>query len=114
VQLLRTRFRALTGRAAPEEALRRYEEVARRAAPDAAFTFTGVVDGTRLDSYYDPFGNLRVGERALVEQARERHKLGQADAARALRDRLLAEGRLSPVQRLQLEGYWDEYVARTR
>lgn len=113
VLLLRTRFRVLTGRAAPEEALRRYEAAGRRAGPDEAFTFTGVVDGSRLDSYYDPFGNLRVGERALLEQARAHYKLGRAPAARALRDRLLAGGRLSLVQRVQLEGYWDEYVART-
>ena len=51
-------------------------------------------------------------ESALLEQARERHKLGQIEEARALRERLVASGRLSLVQRLQLAAYWDEYVAQ--
>ncbi|MFL5539323.1 MAG: hypothetical protein ACJ8J0_10030 [Longimicrobiaceae bacterium] len=111
VELLETRLGVLAGRIAPEAAAARYAGIAARAG-DARFTWTGVQDRSRLDSYFDPFGNLTVARRALLEQAREEAKRGRADEAARLRTQL--EAQLTPVQRIQLAAYWDEYVARMK
>jgi hypothetical protein len=112
VELLETRLGVLAGRIAPEAAAGRYADVAARAGAEARFTWTGVQDRSRLDSYFDPFGNLTVARRALLEQAREEAKRGRADEAARIRGQL--DGQLTPVQRIQLAAYWDEYVARMR
>ena len=50
-------------------------------SPDTKFSWTGVKDLERLDSYFDPFGNLTVRQRATVELARTLHQKGAiADA----------------------------------
>jgi len=81
-------------------------------AEDAGFTWTGALDRARLDTFADPFGNLTIRERALLEEARERHKLGDAQTAGALRDRLLAS--LPPMKAGQLRAYWVEWVEEAR
>jgi hypothetical protein len=80
------------------------------AAGDAAFTYTGVRDRSRIDSFFDPFGNLNVAQRASVEVARVHHALGERDAAEAIRQRL-RQALESDLKRLQLDGYWARYVA---
>ncbi|MDQ2741690.1 MAG: hypothetical protein M3Z66_05265, partial [Chloroflexota bacterium] len=65
-------------------------------------------------SYYDPFGNLTVGERALVEAARENHKLGRSTEMGRWRATLAGDDRLTIVQRIQLEAYWYEHVLNSR
>lgn len=82
------------------------------AAGDAAFTYTGVRDRSRIDSFFDPFGNLNVAQRASVEAARVHHALGERDAAEAIRQRL-RQGLDGELKRLQLDGYWARYVAVT-
>jgi len=71
-----------------------------------------VQDGTRIDSYADPFGNLTVARYALLEQAREETRRGRTEEAARLRAQLDAQ--LTPVQRIQLRAYWDDYVAKMR
>jgi hypothetical protein len=112
VELLETRLGVLAGRLAPEAAAARYAQVAARADSSARFTWNGVQDRSRLDSYADPFGNLTVARRALLEQAREETKRGRMDEAARLRTQLDAQ--LPPVQRIQLQAYWDDYVAKMR
>lgn len=82
------------------------------AAGDAAFTYTGVRDRSRIDSFFDPFGNLTVSQRASVEAARVHHALGERDAAEAIRQRL-RQALDGELKRLQLDGYWARYVAVT-
>lgn len=112
--LLGTRLAVLRSHLPPEEAAAQYAAI--RSLPEAGgrFTFDGVEDRGRVDSYYDPFGNLTVGERALLELARERHKAGHAEAARQLRDELAGAARFHALQRQQLAAYWDEYVLNMR
>ncbi|HEU4451445.1 MAG TPA: hypothetical protein VFR81_00255, partial [Longimicrobium sp.] len=110
--LLETRLGVLTGRLAPEEAAARYAAIAGEAAADARFTWDGVLDRSRLDSYFDPFGNLTVRRRALLEGAREETKRGRAAVAAALRTR--AEEGLTPLQRAQLGAHWDDHLAGMR
>ncbi|HEX5725794.1 MAG TPA: hypothetical protein VFX98_10045 [Longimicrobiaceae bacterium] len=112
VELLETRLGVLTGTLTPAAAAARYEELARRAGAEARFTWDGVRDRSRVDSYVDPFGNLTVGQRALLEAAREHAKLGHAPRAAELRKEL--EAKLTPLQRMQLAAYWEDHLAQAR
>ncbi len=111
--LLRTRMAVLHSGLPPREAIEQYGQARVMAGAGEHFTFDGVVDRRRIDSYYDPFGNLTIHERALLEQAREYHKLGRADAVRERLRELRGVARASDIQGRQLEAYWEEFVSRT-
>ena len=110
VRLLRTRHGVLRGTLRPDDAIASYATIAKEAPPQARFTFTGVEDARRLDSYFDPFGNLGVRQRALLEQAREHGRAGRAARAHDLRRELLASGSWPPMRRAQLLAYWQRYI----
>ena len=75
----------------PEDAAQHYERIRMMAEDDERFTFTGVKDAARIDSYYDPFGNLSIEQRARLEIARESYKGGRVEAAEGMRTHLLLE-----------------------
>lgn len=108
-ELLATRLAELQKRISPEAALSEYSRIAER-AKQSAFSWNGVKDSSRLDSFFDPFGNLTVGQRATVEMARLHHAAGRVSEADALRTSL-RQSLDHPVKRAQLDGYWPEYVA---
>lgn len=107
--LLAARLAELEGMR-PRTLLARYLSVARSAGA-AAFSWTGVKDRARIDSFFDPFGNLSVADRALIEAARMHVGLGERSKAVAIRSRLAASLG-SDFKRLQLDGYWARYVDR--
>lgn len=102
-QLFRTRLDLLQGKIDRGRAIARYEAIAESAGA-ATFSWTGVKDATRIDSYFDPFGNLNVRQRALLEAAKALRAAGDSTRALQLRDRCAAE--LTPRQRSQLLAYW--------
>jgi hypothetical protein len=109
VQLLATRLALLEGSIDAKQAITRYERIA-RSDGDPAFTWNGVKDRTRIDSYFDPFGNLDVRKRALLEAAREWHDLGNTRRHDALLAQVTKD--LSPRQQGQLQAYWQrEFTA---
>jgi hypothetical protein len=108
--LLRERYAVLTRSVSATEAAAAYERLARSTDSLAEFTFTGVEDVRRLDSYFDPFGNLGVRQRALLEAAREWSRAGQPARAAQLRAQLTATGAWSLLRRAQLTAYWDRYI----
>lgn len=105
--LLAARLAELEG-ADPRALLARYRQIV-TVAGDRRFTWTGVKDPSRLDSYYDPFGNLTVGSRALLEAARLHLRLGERVTADRIR-RQLAATLNSEAKRQQLDGYWARYI----
>ena len=107
-QLFATRLAVLSGALPPAEAAARYRAIRESAAPGARFTWDGVRDRRRLDSFADPFGDLTVTQRALLEEARELIRAGNSAAGEALREELAAE--LSPLEAAQLRAYWSEWV----
>jgi hypothetical protein len=112
--LLRLRHAVLAGREPAAAAAAAYERLAAGVDTTARFAFTGVEDTRRLDSYYDPFGNLGVRQRALVEAAREWARAGQPARVERLRAELLRTGGggpWSPLRQAQLGIYWARYVA---
>lgn len=103
VALLRTRYARLRGTMDRGEAIAAYREIAARADASRPAGWDGVLDRQRVDSYFDPFGNLRIDQRARVELARE---LGseEADAVETIRAALAKE--LTPRQARQFDAYW--------
>lgn len=102
-KLFETRHALLTDKIAPAEAARRYEAIAADPTAATPLTWNGVKDEVRIDSFFDPFGNLDVRQRARVELARSLFALGKARRAEAELARIAAE--LSPRKALQLRGY---------
>ena len=109
-ELFRTRFAVLHEALPPREAAERYERIARRPGIDDSFTFRAATDERRIDTYFDPFGNLDVLARAWVEAARECTRAGAPDRATAIREQLLTSRRWSPLQLAELGTYWDRYI----
>ena len=108
--LLRQRYAVLTRSVPAAEAAAAYERLAASTDSLAQFTFTGVEDVRRLDSYFDPFGNIGVRQRAVLEAAREWSRAGQPARAAQLRTQLTASGTWSLLRRAQLAAYWDRYI----
>lgn len=101
--LLRVRLDEMSGRLTPAEAIPYYRSLV-EATPEAdRFSWTGVKDAARIDSYFDPFGNLTVKQRAEVELARCLKAIGATtEAANLLRE---IAGALSPRKSRQLADY---------
>jgi len=108
--LLKTRLQVLTKQISSQQALDGYTKVYEMAEASEQFTWTGVKDRSRVDSYFDPFGNLSVKQRAQLEMARENFKLMRASQVEEARRQL--QSQLSPTKAHQLAAYWEEYVAR--
>lgn len=102
-RLLRARLDQLTGKLAPRDAVSRYRILENEIPAHASFTWTGVKDESRLDSYFDPFGNLTVRQRATLELARALASAGLADEAAQTLGRL--ERELTPRKARQLAAY---------
>ncbi len=101
--LFRTRYAIVTGKISLAEAARRYDAIAKNPASARPFTWTGVKDLARVDSFFDPFGNLDVRQRAEVELARTLFAQGKRAHAEQRLDALAAG--LTPRKALQLRGY---------
>ena len=102
-RLFRTRLAQLTNRISLAEAASQYAAIAADPAAAKPFTWDGVKDRSRIDSFFDPFGNLDVQRRARIELART--LFAQGKAARAGQALEQASAGLSPRKALQLEGY---------
>lgn len=106
--LLRTRLDVLRGRLSAERAAARYRELRSGVDANARFSWTGVIDTRRVDSFADPFGNLTIAQRALLEEARELARAGRAAEAGRLRTEL--EEALPAMKAAQLRAYWPDWV----
>jgi hypothetical protein len=106
--LFALRLAQLTGELAPEEAADRYRELAAETPKGTQFLWTGVKDRRRVDSYFDPFGNLSVRQRAELEQARALRAAGEKTASDHVLEKL--EGELDPRKRVQLAIYAKRFL----
>jgi len=112
--LFRARYDVLTARTASATAAPGYERLAAAMDSSARFTFTGVEDARRVDSFYDPFGQLSIRERALVEAAREYAAVGRADRVEQLRAEVVRGRTWSLLARGEFDVYWERYITRKR
>jgi hypothetical protein len=109
VLLLKTRLQVLTKQISPRAALEIYGRVFAMAEANEQFTWTAVKDRSRVDTYFDPFGNLSIRQRAQLEMARENSKLKQISPVEEARRQLRSQ--LSTTKAQQLDAYWEEYVS---
>jgi len=109
IQFLRLRLDRLTGAKDPTSILRDYNRFLETVPREAIFTWTGAKDVARLDTFFDPFGNLTVRQRLMIEIGRELYGLGRRKAAEEMRAKLASE--LTATKRAQLEVYWNNYLA---
>jgi hypothetical protein len=112
--LYTTRLGVLTGKLPPEKAVAAYMALLERTPPSLHFDYTGVTDPSRVDSFFDPFGNLTVRERLYVELARECYKLGHYDRMAHFQDLLLTSDDLTHLKCAEIRGYWQLYVEKMK
>jgi hypothetical protein len=103
VKLFATRLSLLTHAINAHQAITRYRAMLAD-SKDMPFTWTGVQDSSRVESYFDPFGNLTVHQRTQVELARMLYQTHDTAAANALLPEVQTQ--LSPRKAAQLAGYW--------
>lgn len=109
--LFAAKLAEISGRDA-SAALRDYLRIA-KAAGDNRFTWTGVRDKARIDSYFDPFGNLPVASRALLEAARIHVSQCRPEQAAEIHDRI-SRSLESDLKSIQFKAYWARYVMPDR
>jgi hypothetical protein len=81
LQLLKIRMGVLTKLYDTQESIIKYKQLIDKVEIDKIFTFNGVKDILRIDSYFDPFGNLSIFNRLHIEIAREYTKIGNREKA---------------------------------
>lgn len=107
-ELFALRLEQLTGKVGGEAIIRRYQALLERTPEDARFSWTGNNLPDRIDSYFDPFGNLSVRRRVWLELARAQFEAGQTGAAKQSFAKVL-DG-LSEQKVFQGQRYADLYL----
>lgn len=110
VILLRTRSNVLQNKVKNEEAIEQYKRICQSISRKKRLTFHGVKHKNRIDSYFDPFGYLPIKNRAELEMAREYYKLKNYAKSNEIKKILIKNNELTWLQKVQIEGYWDQYV----
>lgn len=110
VELYKIRLDLLTKAKESKKAINEYQKIINDINPNSTFHYNGLKDKWRLDSYYDPFGNLTILHRVYLELAREYSKINSFEKVEEIKELLSKE--LSSFQRLQLNYYWDNYLIK--
>lgn len=105
VQFFKTRLGVLTKGPNREEAISVYENILTSVNANEKFTYTGVKDTGRVDSFFDPFGNITIKDRLKIELARENYKLNNLTEVEAIKKTLFESEYLTVFQSKQLEVY---------
>ncbi|MCM3357928.1 hypothetical protein [Psychrobacillus sp. MER TA 171] len=111
VKLLEVKLELLKETITDTEAIKRYIELEKGLNYYQRFTYTGVKDKSRIDSYFDPFGNLSVKNRLRVELGKSFYNIKQQDKVQVLKEEILSMSSLTIFQEKQLEAYWNMYIS---
>lgn len=93
-----------------KEAINKYRTILKRLPQGTDFTWTGVKNKSRLDSYFDPFGNMTLLQRIHLELAREYFIVGDTSNYNKEKELLLNE--LQDLKKAMLFVYWQEYIEK--
>jgi hypothetical protein len=107
-QFFSIRLDQLTHKLTLDTVIERYRALIAATPSDQQFSWTGVKDLDRLDSYFDPFGNLSIRQRAHLELARAQAYAGQMEAASASFEGLVQE--LGAEKAFQANSYAPMYL----
>jgi hypothetical protein len=108
--LLDTRWKLLTKKISTAQAIDRYKNALNNLSREIKFTWTGVKNEGRLDSYFDPFGNMTVWQRINLELAREYYKLKNEKSYAEVKQLLLNE--FAGVKKYMLTEYIKLYLEK--
>ena len=111
VKLLEVKLEHLKEAITDTEAIKRFIELEKELNYYQRFTYTGVQDKTRIDSYFDPFGNLSIKNRLRIELGKSFYNIKQKDKVQVLKEEILNMSSLTIFQEKQLEAYWDMYIS---
>jgi hypothetical protein len=111
-RLFRARFNELKHLSKPRETIDTYRAIVNDAPRTETFTWTGVKDPARLDSFFDPFGNVSIRQRANIELARMLFSNGAAGEASQILNALKSE--LGERKARQLDAYAANYLRPVR
>lgn len=111
VQLLKVKFDKLRKLISSEIAYERYLKLLYSVNDEHRFTYTGVKYEDRIDSFYDPFGNLSVKNRIILEMIRECNNLKRVVELEKLKNDLVSS--LTPYQREQFHIYFNQFLMNT-
>lgn len=92
------------------DAIKGYQGILKTLSQPINFTWTGVKNKTRLDSYFDPFGNMTLQQRLHLEMAREYYKI--EDMSNYNREKQIITSELQNLKKAMLLAYWQEYVEK--
>ncbi|OCA88043.1 hypothetical protein A8F94_09480 [Bacillus sp. FJAT-27225] len=95
-----------------EERINKYNILLQKARDERTFTYTGVVDKTRLDSFFNPFASLSIKSYLQLLIGKEYSKLGNTEKALDCKMELLQNEHLNPKQKGQLEAYWERFILK--
>ena len=86
------------------------QELYHRLQGDERFTYTGIVDETRIDSYFLPFAALPIKAYVKLMMAKQYVAIKDMEQAEVLKQELLGELSLSPLKTMQFEGYYERFI----
>ena len=109
-QFFELKYLLHTKKIAPAEVIKRYGTLLQNLRKDARFTWTGVKHASRLDNYFDPFGNMTLWQRIHLELAREYYTVG--DLQNYKKEKEILMGELQGLKKAMLISYWPAYIER--
>lgn len=109
-QMLNLRFTELSGQAAPNDLILKWQRIAEELDAAQEASWTGLITSGRIDSDYDAFARLSLKARAWHEVARLSCQHQGADASmESVRAEVL--GMLDETYHEQYLGYWEQRIA---
>lgn len=109
-QFFATKYQLFTKKITAKEAIVQYNALLKTLPKTTVFTWTGVKNRARLDSYVDPFGNMTLWQRLHLELAREYFKTG--DRANYTKEQNLLLAELQGLKKAMLISYMPLYIEK--
>lgn len=106
-QFLEVRRSVLFEKITSRQSIVRYLELLDKAEQEQ-WVWTGVKDKSRIDSYFDPFGNLSLKDRIRLELAREYRKCSKLKDFQKHFD--IISSNLSPYKKAMFDIYTEKYL----
>lgn len=108
IEFFRIKYDLYARKITSKQALKHYQKLLINTDDATAFTWNGVKDQSRIDSYFDPFGNLSLRKRIRLEIAREFRKMDHEKLCQKEIE-LLSEG-MNDYKKQMLMVYVQKYL----
>jgi len=109
-KLFSIRYKLLYHHINSAQAIEEYRKVLTGLSKENKFTWTGVKNMQRIDSYFDPFGNMTVWQRSQLELAREYFATG--DRINYTKTKEILENEFTGLKKSLLREYMKIYLEK--